>query len=78
MNTLKKVFSAVLGVEESSITSDLTPENTPSWDSLNAIVLVSEVEKVFGVKFTYDEVMEVKNFGDIVRIVESKGIKLNA
>ena len=63
----------MLGIDEAKVSLTLSPENTPSWDSLNAIVLVSEVEKALGVKFTYDEVMSVKTFADVVDLVKSKG-----
>ncbi len=72
MDKLKKIFSAVLGVEEGAITPELSPQNTPSWDSLNAIVLVTEIEKAFDVRFAYDEAMAPKNFGDVVTLVKSK------
>ncbi len=73
MSRLTQIFSAVLGVEESAVGPQMSPQNTPSWDSLNAIVLVSEIEKAFKVKFTYDEVMAVKDFADAVRLIKSKG-----
>jgi acyl carrier protein len=72
MDTLKKIFSAVLGVSPDAITPELSPENTPAWDSLNAIVLITEIEKGFGIRFGYDEAMAVKNFGDAVALVRSK------
>lgn len=72
MDTLKNIFSSVLGIDAASITDDLSPENTPAWDSLNAIVLIVEIEKAFHVKFDYAEAMAVKNFGDVVRLVQSK------
>jgi len=72
MDKLKKIFSAVLGVEEEKITMELSPENTPAWDSLNAIVLITEIEKAFNVRFDYEGAMGIKNFGEVVRFVRSK------
>ena len=72
MDTLKKIFSSVLGVPVETITPNLCPQNTPAWDSLNAIVLVTEIEKAFNVRFGYDEAMAVKTFGDAVTLVKSK------
>ena len=72
MDTLKKIFSSILGVPESAITGALSPENTPSWDSLNAIVLLTEIEKAFNTRFTFDEAMAVKNFADVINLVTSK------
>jgi acyl carrier protein len=76
MDKLKHIFSAVLNLPLERITNDLSPDNAVAWDSLNAIVLVTEIESAFGVKFTFDEVMAVKNFGDAVKLVTSKGISL--
>lgn len=73
MDTLKHIFSSVLGVPETSIIKTLSPENTAAWDSLNAIILLTEIEKAFKVKFTFDEAMAVKNFGDAVELIRSKG-----
>lgn len=73
MTTLQRIFSAVLGVNEGDIAPTLSPQNMPSWDSLNAIILMTEIEKAFNVRFTFDEAMAVKNFGDVMALVESKG-----
>ncbi len=76
MSKLSNIFASVLGIDEAKVTPELSPENTPSWDSLNAIVLISEIEKAFNVRFDYDEVMAVRNFGDAMRLVSEKGGKI--
>jgi acyl carrier protein len=76
MDTLKHIFSSILGVSAETITNDLSPENTSTWDSLNAIILLTEIERAFSVKFTYDEAMAVKNFGEAIVLVRSKGVSL--
>ena len=76
MDALKNIFSLVLHVSTDEVTEGLSPDNTPAWDSLNAIILVTEIEKAFDVRFTFDEAMAVKNFGEVVRLVRSKGVIL--
>ena len=76
MDTLKRIFASVLTVPEESLVDSTSPDNTPSWDSLNAIVLVTEIEKAFEVRFTFDEAMGVKNFGEVIALVRSKGVAL--
>lgn len=76
MEQLKRIFSSILNIPMEKVTDSMSPENTPSWDSLNAIILVTEIEKAFSIKFTYQEVMAVKNFGDAAKLVASKGGKL--
>lgn len=74
-NTRKKlqtIFAAVLGIPAELITDGLSPQTNSTWDSLNAIILITEIEKEFGIKFSYEEAMAVKNFGDAVQLVQSK------
>ncbi len=73
MSKLTSIFSSILNIPEEKITGEISPENTPTWDSLNAIILVTEIEKAYNIKFTYDEVMAVKNFGGAVNLIKSKG-----
>jgi acyl carrier protein len=73
MTKLTRIFSSVLGVDESKITNDLSPKNTSTWDSLNAIILLTEIEKAFSLNFDYSEAMDIKNFGDVTKLIESKG-----
>lgn len=78
MEKLKTIFASVLGVSAESITPETSPQNTSEWDSLNAIILVTEIEKGFNIRFTFDEAMAVKNFGDAIKLVESKGGDIHA
>ena len=73
MDKIKTIFASTLGVEEGDITNETSPDNTPSWDSLNAIILITEIEKAFDMKFSFDEAMSVKNFGEAVELLKSKG-----
>ena len=77
MDKLKTIFSSVLGISNDSVTTELSPQNCSAWDSLNAIVLVTEIEKAFAIRFEFDEAMAVKNFGDAINLVKSKGGKLD-
>ena len=76
MDTLKNIFSSVLNLPASAITDTLSPETAESWDSLNAILLLTEIEKSFAIKFAFDEAMAIKNFGEVVALVRSKGVQL--
>lgn len=73
MSKLTNIFSSVLGVDEKTVTPELSPHNTSAWDSLNSIILLTEIEKAFDVRFAYDEAMAIKNFGDVLKLVASKG-----
>jgi len=76
MDKLKKIFASVLHIPESEVTDTMSPENTESWDSLSVIILLSEIEKAFGVTFTFDEAMSVTDFGSACKLLASKGTTL--
>lgn len=73
MSKLTTVISSVLGVHEDAVLPEMSPENTASWDSLNAIILLTEIEKAFDTRFEFAEAMAVKNVGDIFSLIASKG-----
>ena len=40
-------------------------DNTEGWDSFNGLLLATELEKEFKVKFTMEDIVSIKNVGDI-------------
>ncbi|MDO8480281.1 MAG: acyl carrier protein [Nanoarchaeota archaeon] len=65
METLRQLVSRVLSVGPETLSDASSPDTIPSWDSFNALMLVSELEANFSVTFSLDEVTTVKCFGDI-------------
>ena len=63
------VFVSVLGVSPGLVTPEATPESVPGWDSLAHLSIVSELERVFGVQLTMDEVLSVGCVGDFAALV---------
>ncbi len=76
MNKLHTLLSKVLGIPEPDIKDHLTPNDVPGWDSFNALILVSELESAFKVKFTYAEVTGVQCIGDIKTMLRKHGVEL--
>ena len=62
---LLELLSRVLDINQDIISDFTSPENTDSWDSYNALLLVSELETEFNVHFTIEEVYSVKCVKDI-------------
>tara|TARA_B100000925_G_C21915925_1_gene433640 strand:+ start:621 stop:863 length:243 start_codon:yes stop_codon:yes gene_type:complete len=71
------LLSNVLELDLEDIDENLSPENTESWDSFNALVMVTELEETFNVSFTMDEVQSVKNVKDIKHVLEDHSISFN-
>ena len=76
MKRLKTILSRVLSIDESTINDETSPDNVENWDSFNALMLVSELENEFKVKFTMDEMTAVKCVKDIKTSLKKHGISL--
>ncbi|MCK4521209.1 MAG: acyl carrier protein [Nanoarchaeota archaeon] len=74
MKTLKELVSNILGIDKEEINDNSSPDNINSWDSFNTLMLVSEIEKNFNVKFNMDEVMSIKNINDIKKLLGKHGV----
>lgn len=76
MKRLNEILSRVLGIKENEINDKTSPGSVDSWDSFNGLMLVSELEKEFNVKFTMDEIVAVKCVKDIKDSLKKHGVKL--
>jgi acyl carrier protein len=71
---LEPIFRDVLD-PKLVLTEDLDASKVPTWDSLNHITLIVEIEQQFGIELTTDELADLRNVGDMVTLIEKKGIK---
>ena len=76
MKTVEEILSKVLSIDSKTISDSTQPEDIESWDSFNGLILVTELEKNFRVKFSLEEVVAVKNVGDIKKVLRRHGVKI--
>ncbi len=75
MTDKKRLFSAMakaLRVKETEISERTSRTNLPEWDSMNHLVLMTQVEKTFNIKFSADEISKAKSARDIMALLERK------
>ena len=72
---LYDLLSKILEIHKDEINDEISPINTPTWDSFNAIMMIAELEKASGVRFDMADLMAVKNAGDIKKILDKYKIK---
>jgi acyl carrier protein len=71
---LLRTFAAGLGLSEESLGDETSPDNTPEWDSMAAITLVTEIEETFGVELTTSEIMRIRSIGVAREVLRAKGV----
>ena len=71
-NKLKQIFSEIFKLEIDEINRETSPNNCSAWDSFNMVKLIIAIEKEFDITISIDEVIEFRNFSDILNNVEKK------
>ncbi len=77
MKRLKSVLSNVLEIQEDTISDETSPDNVESWDSLKGLMLVTELEGMFNIKLSMEEVTSVKCVKDIKETLVRHGVVLS-
>ena len=68
---LEEIFSDLFD-EEISLSDQLSPADIEEWDSLMQISILAAVQDEFDVSFEIDEIVAMKNVGDIVAAIREK------
>jgi acyl carrier protein len=71
-STMTAVFMRVFDDDSIKLYDAATAQDVPGWDSLTHINLIIEIEEEFGLKFTVDDISDLKNVGEMVAMVEKK------
>lgn len=71
---LRGTAAAVLGLPETQINDETSPDTVPTWDSVTHLNLVMAIEEAFGISFTPEETMEMTSVKLIRLLLEEKGI----
>ena len=55
-----------------SVGPESTAADLMGWDSVAHVTLMTDVEEVFAIMFTPDELTQFSNIGDLVALIEEK------
>lgn len=77
MSKLENILVSILGADIKNINNETSPQNTPSWDSMNSLLIVAELEKIYGIKLTIDDIMGMTNVGKIKEILIKHNVKID-
>ena len=67
LEILNGIFRKVLKREDITLTENTTAHDVEGWDSLTNMQLINKIEKKFNVRFTFRDIVKLKNVGDICR-----------
>jgi acyl carrier protein len=76
-DNLLDIVANVMEVQVSQIDDESGPETIENWDSFRGLILFEELESKFNVKFTLNELLNIKKIKDIKNILSVRGASLN-
>jgi Acyl carrier protein len=69
---LKNVILRTLDLSEFDLQDDTHAYQVPGWDSLSHIIIITAIEKEYGIRFKFPEIMRLNNLGDLQALVDKK------
>lgn len=74
MNTkeeVQKIFQDVFEDDSIQVNETTNAADIEDWDSVANIDLVMSMEKKFDVRFNLEDIQELENVGDMIRLIDS-------
>lgn len=74
---IQNIFREVFENPELKIFPKMTAKDVKGWDSFNHINLIVALENAFDISFTTEEMASMGNVGDLIKILQRKGIDVS-
>ncbi len=65
------IAAEIFMIDPATLNSSSSYSDTPGWDSLGHIMLITEVEKQFGFKVAPLDVLKIQTLGDLVGMIDT-------
>ena len=69
---LTTIFRTIFNDNSLVLVDDMTASDVENWDSLSHMLMISDVENVFSIKFKLKELNNVKNVGNLILLIKTK------
>jgi len=69
LSKVQEVFRKTFDKPDLIITESMSPHDLKKWDSLNHVILISEVEKAFNIRFDLQDMLESRDVGTICKTI---------
>lgn len=74
INKLQGIFRLFFRDNEIVLSNQTTAQDIDKWDSLIHLELISVIEHEFNLTFSLDEILTIKNVGELIQIIIHKQV----
>lgn len=71
-NKVAEIITKNIGQTMLNLTRNTLSNDVEGWGSLQHIMIISEIEENFGIKFDFMDIIEMKSVGDICIAIEKQ------
>lgn len=72
VNKLTYIFRRIFNDNSLLLTNELTANDIEGWDSLTHMLLITDIENFFSIKFKLKDLNKMRNVGEMVNIISQK------
>ncbi len=72
LSKVTKAFVTVLEHENFQLLEETTANDVDGWESITHMMIITEIEKTFDIKFKLMDLMNMDNIGDLLNTIESE------
>lgn len=72
IHKIAAVMVDVFDVDDIEVTASTSADDIDEWDSLSHIRFIITLERLFKIKFLNEEIADLKNVGDLARVIQAK------
>jgi acyl carrier protein len=76
IETLYNIIARIFEVAPSEINDGSSPQTLENWDSFRGLILFDELETTFGIKFSLDDLLSIRNVHDLKENLARRGALL--
>jgi acyl carrier protein len=69
LERLTPIFREAFRNSNLVISETMTADDVEKWDSLSNTIMIDSVEKEFGIRFSFKEIVNMKNIGDMINLI---------
>ncbi|MBQ0733113.1 acyl carrier protein [Aquimarina celericrescens] len=72
LSKVKEAFITVLEHDNFELRDETTADDVDGWESVTHMMIITEVEKSFGIKFKLMDLMNMNDIGDLLNTIKSE------
>lgn len=72
LQAITQILRDILNNPDLKVNENTSAMNVERWDSLAHVNILMTVERTFGVRFSLGEIKQLRNVGEMMRLIEEK------